>query len=360
MLEMTGLEQLAVLHGSELCPELREYFQQHSIPTFSHPVQNSWQFGLGGLWEAQRWMKRFPSATYIIWAHHCESHRWLQLALALKRRQVLLVERTVPATPKEATNSRTRGAIKRFVGRRATAVVICGYSQVENYKSWFDVPRHKLLIVPNSRDVSAISARVKELRRDKTALRAKLGLPNALTVLYLARMDPAKDHSTLIRAMGTEGGGEAAAHLALVGTGEMETDLRRLANEVAPGRVTFAGQQADPLPWLAAADVFAFPSLVEGLPGALIEAMSAGLPCVVTDIPGNRELIHHEQTGLLVPIREPRMLAQAIHRLLFQPEESERLAGAGYRLALERYDEKVERQGWLELFGRLERDKISL
>jgi len=92
-------------------------------------------------------------------------------------------------------------------------------------------------------------------------------------------------------------------------------------------------------------------SLGEGLSGALIEAMAASVPCVATDIPGNRELIQHEVTGLLVPTKDPKALAHAIERLLLDTDLAQRLAKAGYQLVAKAYDESVEKAGWVKLFS---------
>ena len=117
--------------------------------------------------------------------------------------------------------------------------------------------------------------------------------------------------------------------------------------------VIFTGHQADPWPWLAAADVFVLPSLSEGLPGALIEAMAAGLPCVTTDIPGNRELVKHGQTGLLVPAQDPTALASALRTLLNSSAEAQRLAMAGHAHVQQHYNEASEVLLWKQLLDEI-------
>ena len=133
--------------------------------------------------------------------------------------------------------------------------------------------------------------------------------------MCVGRLCDQKNQSTLIHAAARILREVSNVYVALLGDGPDHSSLLELSDKLMAGHVLFPGH-SDPIPWLAAADVFVLPSIVEGLPGALIEAMAAGLPCVVSDIPGNRELVRHEETGLLVPIKQPEALAIAIESLL--------------------------------------------
>jgi len=95
------------------------------------------------------------------------------------------------------------------------------------------------------------------------------------------------------------------------------------------------------------------PSLAEGLPGALIEAMAAGLPCIATDIPGNRELVRDGKTGSLVPVGSPEALEHAIRIMLTDRPFAEHCAQAAYDLVAREYDEEVEKREWQRLFSHL-------
>jgi glycosyltransferase involved in cell wall biosynthesis len=84
-------------------------------------------------------------------------------------------------------------------------------------------------------------------------------------------------------------------------------------------------------------DVFAFPSHWEGHPGALLEAMAAGLPIVASDISGNDELVVDHETGLLVPPRDPPALARGINTLLSDDERARTLGEAARTAAYDRF-----------------------
>jgi glycosyltransferase involved in cell wall biosynthesis len=110
------------------------------------------------------------------------------------------------------------------------------------------------------------------------------------------------------------------AHLLLVGDGVERDGLVARARDLGVAdSVHVAGTRDDVPAVLAALDCFAFPSHYEGLPGALLEAMAAGLPIVATDVEGSNELVTDGETGLLVPARDPRALADALVATLADP-----------------------------------------
>jgi glycosyltransferase involved in cell wall biosynthesis len=104
--------------------------------------------------------------------------------------------------------------------------------------------------------------------------------------------------------------------------------------------VVVAGWRTDIRDLLAAMDVFVLPSWREGMPRSAIEAAAMARPMVLTDIRGCREVIRHGVEGYLVPVRHPAELADAIDRLLGDPDERERMGRAARARALERFDER--------------------
>ncbi len=108
----------------------------------------------------------------------------------------------------------------------------------------------------------------------------------------------------------------------------------------AEGEVVFAGWREDVAELMALMDVFVLPSWREGMPRSAIEAAASGLPLVLTDIRGCREVVRDGVEGLLVPVRDPRRLADAISRLLDDPALRRRLGTAARERAEERFDER--------------------
>jgi glycosyltransferase involved in cell wall biosynthesis len=344
----------AVVAGSKMAKEVRQALDTRGIPILRLRSRSSWRYAVPGLISAFSLLRRLPKARFLVWAHHCDSHRWLQVALALTGRQFVLAERAVPADLDAFRKSRLSKPIKRFVSKRAFRIVLNAETQVPHYRALFSLKEMRLSVIRNSRAVVPIASAAAELRKRRAELRTQLGLPPGPVVLSMGRLSPEKRFENVVRAA-TSPQLSTRYSLVLVGDGPDMPHLRKLTEHLAPGRVIFAGFQHDPVPWLAAADVFVLASPSEGLPGALIEAMAAHLPCIATDIPGNRDLIRHEITGLLVPVDSPAELASAITRMLSEHDLAEDLARAGQELVFAHHNEQREFDQWREILDELAR-----
>lgn len=152
---------------------------------------------------------------------------------------------------------------------------------------------------------------------DRAAVRASLGLDmDTPVVITVGEHIPRKNHETVLRAMALV----PDAVTLFCGVGERQPELEALATELGiSDRVRFLGFRRDVVELLAASDVFFFPSLQEGLPVSQMEAMAAGLPCVVSDVRGNRDLIRPGEGGTLRAPRDAAGFAEDISRLLSDP-----------------------------------------
>jgi glycosyltransferase involved in cell wall biosynthesis len=104
--------------------------------------------------------------------------------------------------------------------------------------------------------------------------------------------------------------------------GRLKAQVRRLGLESS---FRFLGYLDDPDPALAGCDCFVLPSLFEGMPNAVMEAMALGKAVILTDVDGARELVENERSGLIVPPGDPAALAAAIRRVADDPELRSRL-----------------------------------
>ena len=155
-------------------------------------------------------------------------------------------------------------------------------------------------------------------------------------VLYVGRLHPQKGLDTLLRAFATlRAALDHRVVLRIVGEGPLGGDLVRLAARLGvTADVDFAGRHEEVSGDLADADVFVLPSRAEGLSNALLEAMAAGIAPVVSDVPGNRDVVEDGKTGLVTTVDDPAELAAALRRLLTDDDLRAAL-GTGARRAAE-------------------------
>jgi glycosyltransferase involved in cell wall biosynthesis len=189
------------------------------------------------------------------------------------------------------------------------------------YAQELHVPARKLVVVRNAIRLPPAGRTV------DPALRAALvrGRPDYV-VLTPARLHPQKGHTYLLAAAARV----PDATFVFAGDGPLRAELEAQAGALGiADRCVFLGFRSDVPDLLAAADLLVLPSLYEGLPVSVLEAMAAERPVVATAIGGTDEAITSEQSGLLVPPRDPIALASAIRRLQADPTLARRLAAAG-------------------------------
>ncbi len=167
--------------------------------------------------------------------------------------------------------------------------------------------------------------------QDRTSVRRALGIGDGETLLLnVARFAPQKGHAILLRAFSQLAANRPGLRLALVGAGEGRADTEALVIELGlAGRVTFLGHREDVADLLRASDLFVLPSLFEGLPLALLEAMAAGVPAVATRIGGTLEAIGADHP-LLCDAGDVDGLAAAIAAALDDPGLTWKAASAAH------------------------------
>src|SRR2546423_14093 len=117
-----------------------------------------------------------------------------------------------------------------------------------------------------------------------------------------------------------------------IGDGPLRRKLEQRALPLGSA-VQFLGQQPDVAPHVRQSDLLVRPSLTEGLPLGILEAMASRVCVIPSDIDGNRDLVAHGQNGVPVPVGDPSRLADAIRDLLANPARRAELARAGYETA---------------------------
>jgi glycosyltransferase involved in cell wall biosynthesis len=162
-------------------------------------------------------------------------------------------------------------------------------------------------------------------------IRRQLDLPSGPTIIVVARVEPVKDHETLLRAVSLLHRQGMPVNLLIAGDGSESERLQAMLHDLGLNteRIRFLGFRTDVPELLHAADIFVLSSLGEGLPLAVLEAMGQGLAVVATSVGGVPELISTRKNGLLVPPRSPELLAEALAELIRKPEFRQQLGEAG-------------------------------
>jgi glycosyltransferase involved in cell wall biosynthesis len=174
---------------------------------------------------------------------------------------------------------------------------------------------------------------------ERSSLRDELRLrPGDLLMLAVGNLYPVKGHGYLLDALGTLADRFPQLHVAIAGRGELVSTLRARAEELGVGhRFHLLGLRSDIANILAGADLFVLPSVSEGLPLALLEAMMARRPIIASAVGEIPVALAGGAAGVLVKPADPPALAAAVARLLTDRHEAERLAAAAEQRAADEY-----------------------
>jgi len=224
-------------------------------------------------------------------------------------------------------------AIHRLAHRAGIGAVAICETVADSIRAFYGVEPRAL--IPNGVPVAAYASP----GVPRGAWRAQQGIPeDALVFVAVARLSAQKNLGALVRAFAAMGSGDASI-LLVCGEGEQLGELQAAARDLGvAARVRFMGARSDIPAVLGAADVFVLPSLYEGHPLSVMEAMAAGTPVIATAVGGVPEVVRTGVTGLLVPPGDVEALAGAMRQLAASREERARLGAAGAKVAREHFD----------------------
>lgn len=227
-----------------------------------------------------------------------------------------------------------RPIIDRFVLRRFD-VLVAGANDIKTYLIGHGMDPGQVRVVHNWVD---FSRRVPSRSAQET--RKQFTIPTGTVIGCIGRLHPQKGQEYLVRAFSEVVQQHSHAVLLLIGDGptrkELEDEIRDLG---LAGKVIFTGTITgeDYNNLLSIIDIYVQPSVFEGLPRTLLDAMYLRKTIIATSINGNKEAVQHERNGLLVPAKDVPSLAAALEQLMLHPVESKRLATQAKRTAEESF-----------------------
>ncbi|MGH9488635.1 MAG: glycosyltransferase [Terriglobales bacterium] len=239
--------------------------------------------------------------------------------------------------------------LDRIAGRLVHAYIAVSGANARYLRDEVRLPAAKIHLIRNGIDVARFNAPARQLHDP----RPELGIaPTELVVLCSARLEPQKGHAVLLQALAwLPRPIRSRLRLVCLGTGSLEAELRRQIEALGLERhVILAGYCRTVESWLAAADIFALPSLYEGLPLSAMEASAAGCPIVATAVDGTPEVVADEVNGLLVPPGSAGALAAALLRLAADSTLRAALGDAGRRRARREFDQQRQIAATAQLY----------
>ena len=204
-----------------------------------------------------------------------------------------------------------------IVNAEAVGEVLCARERVA---------RRKITTIYNGIDLERFRGQEQD-----GALRRQYGISAAQPLIgIVGRLAPVKDHETFIRAAWHVCQQLPTCAFVIVGSGPLKSSLEQLVAHLGMGaNVHFVDTQTEVERVYTALDLLVVTSRYEGCCNVILEAMATGKPIVATAVGGNPELVIPGQTGLLVPPRQPKRIAEAILTLLHDPEQARRLGRGG-------------------------------
>ena len=203
--------------------------------------------------------------------------------------------------------------------------------------------------------IEMVSNGVRYCPGDGDAVRRELGLaPCDRLAVSIGNLYPVKGHQYLVDALARIGGRHPTLHVAVCGRGDLAAELSSRADALGVGsRLHLLGLRSDVNAVLAAGDLFVLPSLSEGLPLALLEAMFAGCPIVATDVGEVSAALGNGEAGVIVRPGDASALASALNALLDDPDRARMLAASARARAESQYDRSQMVQRYRSIYERV-------
>lgn len=314
--------------GGELLPEL----EAMGVPHFRIPDISSKDPVTFAKVSSRLKKVVHDNGVNLVHCHHRMAALYCRLALPMGVRAV--------AT---AHNVFSGGRVATRFLYKGMHIAACGGRVHENLVCYYGLPDDMVKLVPNS---------VPEFDGEIVAIPAVAGCAKGiLKIGFVGRLSEQKGVEYLVEAMGILAERGVHARCFLVGDGELGSELRRRTGGLAVANdIVFLGRRDDPQNFLSQVDICAMPSLWEGLPLVLLEALSVGVPVVASACDGILDVLRDGDNGLLVTPADAGALADALELLCNDASLRDRLGAKGRTDYEKEYSFEIWRERYLDFY----------
>jgi glycosyltransferase involved in cell wall biosynthesis len=228
-------------------------------------------------------------------------------------------------------------------------IVAVSTQTAENLANYEKISPEKIMVIPNGIDGKKYSLDV-----NKEAKRSELGINDAGPIIGTGvRLCEQKGLSYLLRAIPAVCKVFPDCTFVIAGSGPLEKQLKALTYELGiNSNVKFIGMRMDIPELLKLYDCYVLPSLWEGLPMVLLEAMAAKCPVIATQVGGIPSIIHHNKTGILIRAKSETDIAHSVIDILSDVELRNNIVKNAFRLFSEQFDAVIMTQKYASLYLR--------
>jgi len=321
---------------------LEEDLRRANIPTTV--IGKSWKYDPFAWWQLRRHIAELKPDLVQTWMFTANTYgRTAARSAGAKR--IVASERCV-----DSWKSWHQLAIDRRFAKTTDAIVVNSRG-VEAFYRQQGIPPGKLRVIYNGIGPAPAS----NISHDELCRQLEIP-PGSKLIGAVGRLWHQKRYKDLIWAADLIKVIRGDVHLLIIGEGPQRENLELFRDQcLIEDKVHFLGQRSDVVRLMPHFELLWLASDFEGLPNVVMEAMSAGVPVVATDIPGTNELVVHGETGFLVPVGDRANLARHAHKILEDRELQRRLGEAGRARVLSQFsiETMVERHAALyrELLG---------
>ena len=276
----------------------------------------------------------------IVHVHLFPAQLWVAMAASLGSWKSALV------TTEHSTENRRRNPLFRPIDQwmygRYDSVATVSQATSSALQRWAPSAAGRVATIHNGVRLSEIS------RTEACDLKSQLGIQNQFLAISVGRCQAIKNHHCLIRALSRL----KDVHLAIIGDGVLLPQLRGLAESLnVSRRIHFLGLRRDVISLIKGADIYVQASRWEGFGLAAVEAMAVGLPLVISNVPGLRDVVG--EAGLTFEPDDDEQLAVCIEKLRSAPDLRSALAAASRKRALD-FDLSKTTRDYADVYGSLQ------